>query len=121
MSRKVRKRPFEHVPSEDSDQPAHSCVWSEALLCAFWIGKDSKFQHADNEDSDQTARMRSLIRVLVVRICQKARFLTLLRNYLCSSDEPLQDFTMETVHLCIAVPGVPRNFHRIPQRTILWR
>ena len=36
-----------------------------------------KFYHADNEDSDQTAQMCSLIRVFVVRTCQKVYFLML--------------------------------------------
>ena len=31
-------------------------VWSESLLCAQWIAKDSSFLHADSEDSDQTGR-----------------------------------------------------------------
>ena len=30
----------------------------------------------DNEDSDQTERMRKIILVLVVRTCQKVRFIT---------------------------------------------
>ena len=52
-------------------------VGSEYSLGAIWIAKDVKFLHADNDDSNQTARMRSLIRVIVGRICQDLRFRTL--------------------------------------------
>ena len=36
-------------------------VWSESLLCAQWVAKDSVLLQADSEDSDQTGRMRRLI------------------------------------------------------------
>ena len=36
-------------------------VWSESLLCAQWVAKDSVLLHGDSEDSDQTGRMRRLI------------------------------------------------------------
>ena len=42
-----------------------SAVWSEPLMCTFWITKDAKFLHVDNEGSDQTAGMRRLISVLL--------------------------------------------------------
>ena len=31
-------------------------VWSESLLCAQWVAKDSSFLHADSEDSDPSLR-----------------------------------------------------------------
>ena len=36
-------------------------VWSESLLCAQWVAKDTSFLHVDSEDSDQTGRMPRLI------------------------------------------------------------
>ena len=42
-------------------------VWSESLLCAQWVAKDSSFLHADSEDSDQTGRMLRLIWVFAGR------------------------------------------------------
>ena len=38
-------------------------VWSESLLCAYWVAKDLSFLHADSEVSDQTGQMPRLIRV----------------------------------------------------------
>ena len=37
------------APSENKDQPGHSWVWSESLLCTQWIAKDTVFLHADSE------------------------------------------------------------------------
>ena len=42
-------------------------VWSEALLCAQWIAKDTSILQADSEDSNQTGRMPRLIRVFAGR------------------------------------------------------
>ena len=39
-------------------------VWSESLVCAYWVVKEPSFLHADSEDSDQTGRMPRLIWVL---------------------------------------------------------
>ena len=61
--------------SEDSDQPAHSLSTWRIL-----IGKDAKFHYADSKDTDQTARMHSLIWVLVVREYKKVRFLMVRLN-----------------------------------------
>ena len=38
-------------------------LWSESLLCAQWVAKDSCFRYADSEDSDLTWRIPMLIRV----------------------------------------------------------
>ena len=42
------------APSEDSDQPVHSCslirIFSGRVF--FLTAKDAKFQHVDNEDSN---------------------------------------------------------------------
>ena len=43
-------------------------VWSESLLCAQWVAKDSSFIHADSEDADQTGWMPRLIWVFAERI-----------------------------------------------------
>ena len=42
-------------------------VWSESLLCAQWVAKDSVLLQADSEDSDQTGRICRLIWVFAGR------------------------------------------------------
>ena len=42
-------------PCKDSDQTAHSQVWSESSLGVFWKAMDATPLHPDNEDSNQTA------------------------------------------------------------------
>ena len=44
-------------------------VWSEASLCAQWVGKEPNALHADIEDSDQTGRMPRLILVFAGCTC----------------------------------------------------
>ena len=36
-------------------------VWSESLMCAHWVAKDSSFLHAYSEDSGETGQMPRLI------------------------------------------------------------
>ena len=53
LRHKVRKRTFGHVrPAKYQISLRIRAVWSESLLCAFWIAKDAKILHKDNEDSD---------------------------------------------------------------------
>ena len=49
-------------------------VWSESLLCAQWVAKDSRFLHADSEDSDQTGQIPRLIRVFAGHTCHFVGF-----------------------------------------------
>ena len=42
-------------------------VWSQSLLWAQWVAKDTSFLRADSEDSDQTGRMPRLIWVFAGR------------------------------------------------------
>ena len=42
-------------------------VWSESLLCTYWVAKDPKFPHFDSRDSDQTGRIPRLIWVFTGR------------------------------------------------------
>ena len=39
-------------PSEKSDQPGVSAVWSESSHGAFWVAKDAELLHVDNEEAD---------------------------------------------------------------------
>ena len=50
------------MPSEDSDQTAHSRSLIRIFAGRFlWRANDARFFHAENEDSKQTVRMRRLI------------------------------------------------------------
>ena len=42
-------------------------VWSESLLCTWWVAKNPSFLHADSKDSDRTGRMPRLIWVFAGR------------------------------------------------------
>ena len=78
MSCYVRKSTFVHVrPAKLQISLRIRSVYSEFSPGIFGIAKDVKFLHADNEKSNQIARMRTLIRVFVVRSFQKERFLKL--------------------------------------------
>ena len=57
-------------------------VYSESLLCAYWVAKDPRFLHADSEDSDQIGRMPRLIwvfagRTLTLLFCHVAAIINL--------------------------------------------
>ena len=51
-------------------------VWSESLLCAQWVAKETSFLQADSEDSDQTGWMPRLIWVFAGRTCHFVGFVT---------------------------------------------
>ena len=52
MNCNVSNRTFSHVrPAKIQISMRIRAVWSESLLCAFWIAKDAKFLYANNEET----------------------------------------------------------------------
>ena len=71
-----------YVPNEDSDQPGHPPLWSEASLCIVWVAKDLSFLHMDREVPDQTGQKPRLIWVFTGRTCHFAGFV--MRRLICN-------------------------------------
>ena len=69
------------VPSEGSDQPAHSRSLIRIFTGHIFDRQSCKFSSCGKEDADRTARMGRLILVSVGCTCRKIRFLTL-RSYI---------------------------------------
>ena len=82
-------------------------VWSESLLCAQWVAKDSSFLHADSEDSDETGQTPRLIWVFGGRTCH---FVGFVMSKLISSKVRLSQKQLtleESTNYCVGI----EDFH----------
>ena len=79
-------------------------VWSESLLCAFWVAKDPRFLQADSEDSDQTGRTPRLIWVFGGRTCHFVGFVVRRLNYWhCTCTQSDHSFLFVFCPVCISL------------------
>ena len=89
------------VPSEDSDQTAHS----RSLIRTF-TGRSLDYQGC-NFSSRGQRRLYTLIRVFVVRTCQKRRSLTLRLRYSIYSKYPKKATTVKCVIQTTCIKHIP--------------
>ena len=60
LSRSTTKPTIKHVRQRRRRSADIHPVWSESLLCAFWVAKDPVLLYTDSEDSVQTGQMPRL-------------------------------------------------------------